>query len=150
MTTDWTKPPLKYASVAWQDVAEGDELPALARTVDPTLVVLGAVSASHDFYPVHHDKDAAQAAGAPDVFLNILTTNGLMASYVTNWCGPDWDLAAISLRLLVPAFPGQKLTTTATIDRKYEPEGHKMLDITFAADTDYGPHCKGTATIKRD
>lgn len=148
MTTDWMKPHLKYDSVAWEDVSEGDELPMLARVIDASLVVLGAVAASRDFYPVHHDREAAQAAGAPDVFLNILTTNGLMASYITNWCGPDWDLSSISLRLLVPAFPGQKLTTTATVSAKYEQDGHKCLDIEFVAETDFGPHCKGTATIR--
>lgn len=149
MPTDWMKPHLQYDSVSWADVAEGDELPAHVREVDTTLVVLGAISAARDFYPVHHDKDAAIAAGAPDVFLNILTTNGLMASFVTNWCGPDWDLTEISLRLLIPAFPGQKLTTTGAVARKYEEAGQQMLDIEFGAETDYGPHCKGKATLRR-
>lgn len=149
MPTDWMKSHLKYDSVAWEDVSEGDELPTHVREIDTSLVVLGAISAARDFYPVHHDKDAAIAAGAPDVFLNILTTNGLMASFVTNWCGPDWDVTDISLRLLIPAFPGLKLTTTGTVARKYEEDGRQMLDVEFGAGTDYGPHCKGTATLRR-
>lgn len=145
----WMKSHLGYESVEWDDVADGDVLPSKVREVDATLVVAGAVSAARDFYPVHHDKDNAISAGAPDVFLNILTTNGLMASYVTNWCGPAWDLAEISLKLLIPAFPGQKLTTTGTVVRKYEQDGSACLDIAFGAETDFGPHCKGTATVRR-
>ncbi|MFN8103573.1 MAG: acyl dehydratase [Acidimicrobiia bacterium] len=143
----WMKPYLNYDSVAWDDVAEGDEIPAVVRPVDASLVVLGAVAASRDVYPVHHDVEAAKAAGAPDVFVNILTSNGLMAAYVTNWCGPDWDLRSIELKLLIPAFPGQKLTTTGKIARKYEDDGRKLLDVEFVSETDFGPHCKGSATV---
>ncbi len=147
MTTDWMTPHLNYSSVDWDKVAEGDELPAEERAVDATLVVGGAL-ASRDFYPVHHDKAAAEAAGSPDVFLNILTTNGLMAAFVTNWCGPDWDLVTISLRLKIPAFPGQTLTTTGAVTAKREQDGQRFVDVEFTATTEYGAHCTGTATIR--
>lgn len=144
----WMKDSLKYDSLAWDDVQEGDEIPAVVRPIDASLVVLGAVAASRDMYPVHHDVDAAKAAGAPNVFLNILTSNGLMAAFVTNWCGPDWDLSSISLKLLIPAFPGQKLTTTGKVTRKYD-DPRPSIDVEFTAETDFGPHCTGTATISR-
>ena len=148
MPTDWMTPHLNYTSLAWDDIAEGDALPTVERDIDTTLVVSGAI-ASRDFYPVHHDKGAAQDAGSPDVFLNILTTNGLMAAYVTNWCGPDWDLASISLRLRLPAFPGQTLTTTGAVSAKRETDGAREVDVDFSAATEYGVHCSGTATVLR-
>lgn len=144
----WMKDYLKYDSLAWEDVSEGDEIPPSVRPVDASLVVLGAVAAARDMYPVHHDVEAAKAAGAPDIFVNILTTNGLMAAYVTNWCGPAWDLRSIGLKLLIPVFPGQKMTITGSVTRKYEEDGRRMLDVTFGAETDYGPHCKGTAVLQ--
>ncbi len=52
------------------------------------MIVAGAL-ASHDFTAVHHDKAAAQAQGMQDVFMNILTTNGLVGRYVTDWAGPN-------------------------------------------------------------
>lgn len=147
MSTHWMTPHLNYDSLAWDDIDEGNEIPPVVREIDATLVVGGAI-ASRDFYPVHHDKSFAEKAGALDVFLNILTSNGLMASYVTNWCGPDWDLVSISLRLKIPAFPGQTLTTTGSVTRKYEQDGSKMVDVEFSAAIEYGPHCVGTATIR--
>jgi acyl dehydratase len=148
MPTEWMTPFLRYESMAWDEIAEGDELPAVEREVDPTLVVAGAI-ASRDFYPVHHDKAFAEQAGSPDIFLNILTTNGLMAAYVTNWCGPAWDLVSIELRLKVPAFPGQKLTTTGTVTAKHDTGGDQLVDLAFTSATEFGPHCSGTATIRR-
>ena len=38
--------------------------------------------------PVHHDRDYAQSQGAPDLFMNILTTTGYVTRYVTDWAGP--------------------------------------------------------------
>lgn len=147
MPTHWMAPHLDYESLAWDEIAEGDELPAVEREIDATLVVSGAV-ASRDFYPVHHDKASAERAGSPDIFLNILTTNGLMAAFVTNWCGPAWDLVSISLRLKVPAFPGQTLTTAGAVTAKREQDGERLVDVEFAAKTDFGAHCTGTATIR--
>lgn len=146
MSTHWMTPHLKYDSLASEDIDEGQQIPPVEREIDALLVVGGAI-ASRDFYPVHHDKSFAEQAGAPDVFLNILTTNGLMSSYVTNWCGPDWDLVSISLRLKIPAFPGQTLTTTGSVTRKYVEDGHNMVDVEFSAAVEYGPHCEGMATI---
>ena len=75
-------------TMRFEQVNVGTELPPLAIPITTTLVVAGAL-ASRDFTPVHHDKAAAQAQGMQDVFMNILTTNGLVGRYVTDWAGPD-------------------------------------------------------------
>ena len=76
------------ATRRFEDVKVGEELPPLDVATTAALVVGGAL-ASRDFTPVHHDKAAAQAQGLPDVFMNILTTNGFVGRYVTDWAGPD-------------------------------------------------------------
>ncbi len=148
MSTEWMKQHLLYESRAWDSIEAGEELPSEVRAIDATLVVAGAI-ASRDFYPVHHDKPFAEQAGSPDIFLNILTTNGLMAAFVGNWCGPDWDLASIDLRLKIPAFPGQELTMTGSVTGKSEEGGSRAVEVAFAAATEYGTHCEGTATIRQ-
>ena len=67
-------------------------LPELAIEVTPTLVVATAI-ATRDFYPVHHDHEFAVRSGSKDIFLNILTTTGLVQRYVTDWAGPGGDRA---------------------------------------------------------
>ena len=63
-------------------------LPPLVIDVTPTFVISSAL-ATRDFQDVHHDRDRAVAGGAQDIFLNILTTTGLVQRYVAGWAGPD-------------------------------------------------------------
>ena len=66
----------EFKTLTRAEVSLGDKLPALPIDITTGLVVGGAL-ASRDFESVHHDKAAAQAAGLPDVFMNILTSQGL-------------------------------------------------------------------------
>ena len=52
----------------------------------PTFVIASAL-ATRDFQDVHHDRDLAVARGARDIFVNILTTTGLVQRYVSDWAG---------------------------------------------------------------
>lgn len=92
----------------------GTELPALEVPVTRTLIVAGAI-ASRDFEPVHHDHVVAQERGSADLFMNILTTNGLIGRFVTDWTGPRARLRRIDIRLGVPAYPGDTLSVTGSV-----------------------------------
>jgi len=92
----------------------GDQLPEWRLPVTPTLVVSTAI-ATRDFQDVHHDRDLAQSYGSQDIFLNILTTNGLVQRYVTDWAGFDVRLQSIAIRLGAPAHPGDELVFTGLV-----------------------------------
>jgi acyl dehydratase len=89
-------------------------LPELPIKITTSLVVGGAL-ASRDFTPVHHDRDAAKAAGMPDVFMNILTTNALVSRYVTDWAGPGAVIQNVSIRLGTPNTPGDTMTFRGSV-----------------------------------
>jgi uncharacterized protein len=89
-------------------------LSPLVIDVTPTFVVASAL-ATRDFQDVHHDRDRALAGGAKDIFLNILTTTGLVQRYVAAWAGPDTVFRAISVRLGVPCHAGDTLTLTGEV-----------------------------------
>jgi uncharacterized OB-fold protein len=98
---------------AWR-AASSAVLPPLVIDVTPTFVVASAL-ATRDFQDVHHDRDRAVAGGARDIFLNILTTTGLVQRYVADWAGPDAVFRAISVRLGVPCHAGDTLTLTGEV-----------------------------------
>jgi uncharacterized OB-fold protein len=98
---------------AWR-AASSVALPAVVIDVTPTFVIASAL-ATRDFYEVHHDRDRAVAGGAKDIFLNILTTTGLVQSYVAAWAGPDAVFRDISIRLGVPCHAGDTLTLTGEV-----------------------------------
>ncbi|MEU6862402.1 MaoC family dehydratase [Streptomyces sp. NPDC046876] len=92
----------------------GDALPPLEIPITRTLIVAGAI-ASRDYQDVHHDALLAREKGSPDIFMNILTTNGLVGRYVTDHLGPRAVLRAVSIRLGAPNYPGDTMTLTGTV-----------------------------------
>ena len=92
-----------------------EQLPEWSIEITPTLVVSTAI-ATRDFQDVHHDKDRAIELGSKDIFLNILTSQGLVQRYVTDSLGRDVEIESIDIRLGAPAYPGDTLTFTGTRD----------------------------------
>jgi acyl dehydratase len=95
-------------------IEAGQALPELAIDVTTTFVVASAI-ATRDFQDVHHDRDRAIARGSQDIFLNILTTTGLVQRYVTQWAGPEAIVRKIAIRLGVPCYAGDTLTFSGTV-----------------------------------
>ncbi|WP_342514581.1 hypothetical protein MKY34_07605 [Sporosarcina sp. FSL K6-1522] len=137
----------KSESITWDEVEVGYELPVHEREITAALIAGGAISATHDYAAVHHDYHAARQAGADDIFMNILTTNGLIGKYLTDWAGPTLEIKKITLRLAVPNYPGDRMTTTGYVTKKYEAEGRHLLEIEFIGKNKIGYHASGKAVV---
>jgi acyl dehydratase len=124
------------------DVNVGDSLPELPIPLTTSLIVGGAV-ASRDFTPVHHDKSAAQAAGMQDVFMNILTTNGLVGRFVSDWAGPNALIRQVKIRLGTPNLPGDTMTLTGSVTSK---EGD-VVEVEVVGKNAWGNHVTGTVRV---
>lgn len=129
-----------------REIRVGDELPAFELAVTSTVIVAGAI-ASRDFMPAHHDAVFAKAQGAPDLFMNILTSNGYVARYVTDWAGPEAMLTRIKIRLGAPAVPGKPLRFTGRVAAKHEADGESVLEVAVRAANELGDHVTGTVTL---
>lgn len=127
----------------WADVTAGDELPQLVVPMTATRIVAGAI-ATRDFMPVHHDRDYANSQGAPDIFMNILSTTAYCSRFLTDWAGGDAMVTHLAIRLGVPVFPGSTLTFTGTVTAVREPD---LVDVELRGATDLGDHATGTATL---
>ena len=123
------------------DVSVGDALPPLAIPLTTSLIVSGAL-ASRDYTPVHHDRSAAQAVGMPDIFMNILTTNGLLGRYVADWAGPDAVIRGVRIRLGTPNHPGDTMTLSGQVAAKEGDEVH----LEIVGRNAWGNHL--TATVR--
>ena len=128
------------------DVAPGDVLPLLELAMTATRIVAGAI-ATRDFMPVHHDRDYAQAQGAPDIFMNIISTNGHLGRYLSDWGGPDSLVRNLSIRLGAPVFPGSTLRFSGTVTSVETNEDEVLVEIELRASTDLGDHATGTAVV---
>jgi acyl dehydratase len=128
----------------FESVNVGDALPELPIEITTSLVIGGAL-ASRDYMPVHHDKMAAQAQGMNDVFMNILTTNGLVGRYVTDWAGVDATVKGIAIKLGTPNLPGDTMTMSGQVTEKNDSDG--IIAIEVAGKNAWGNHVTGTIRI---
>ncbi|MFI9825167.1 MaoC family dehydratase [Streptomyces sp. NPDC052013] len=122
--------------------AVGDCIPPLEIPVTRTLIVAGAI-ASRDFQDVHHDPEAARQKGSPDIFMNILTTNGLVGRYVTDHFGPRAMLRRVAIRLGAPNHPGDTMLLAGTVE---ETDGDTVT-VRVTGTNGIGRHVTGTVTL---
>ncbi|MER6564726.1 MaoC family dehydratase [Streptomyces sp. NPDC001093] len=120
----------------------GAALPPLEIPVTRTLIVAGAI-ASRDYQDVHHDAESARQKGSPDVFMNILTTNGLVGRYITDHFGPTAMLRKVAIRLGAPNYPGDTMVLTGTIEAV---DGDTATVRVVGANA-LGRHVTGTVTV---
>ena len=135
---------MKRKTVRLKDAAVGTELPELVVPITTTLVVAGAL-ASRDYTPVHHDKAAAQATGMQDVFMNILTTNGLIGRYVTDWAGPDAVLKGVSIKLGTPNLPGDAMKLRGKVSSRDEKNG--TVEVSVTGSNSWGDHVVASVRV---
>ena len=133
-------------SLDWSEIQVGDEVTPLVIDVTATVIAAGAI-ATRDFMPVHHDREYANAQGAPDIFMNILSDTAYCSRFLTDWAGQDARVARIAIRLGVPVFPGHTLTYTGSVSAVSRTEDEGFVDIEFTAVDDLGEHVSGTATL---
>ena len=126
------------------EVEVGEELPPLDVELTAAIIVGGAL-ASRDFTPVHHDRAAAQEAGMSDVFMNILTTNGYVGRFVTDWAGPDAKNRKVSVKLGGPNLPGDTMKMRGRVVAVDEAESTAQIEV--AAKNAWGDHATGTVTV---
>jgi acyl dehydratase len=129
-------------SLRFSDVAEGDELPVLDVPVTTTAIVAGAI-ASRDYQDVHHDAELARQRGSKDVFMNILTTNGWVGRFVTDWAGPDAVLKKVAIRLGAPNYPGDTMLMTGTVTST----AGGQVEVAVRGENSQGDHVVGTVTL---
>jgi acyl dehydratase len=128
------------------DVAVGQELPELVMEITPTLIVAGAI-ASRDYQDVHHDEAMARRRGTPGIFMNILTTNGLVGRFVTDWAGPDATMRRIAIRLGAPNFAGDTMRLTGRVTAAGSPDDGGVVEVEVVGRNGLGDHVTGTVTV---
>jgi acyl dehydratase len=137
------------SDLTFSEVAVGDELPSLVVPITRTLIVAGAM-ASRDYQDVHHDPELAKARGSKDIFMNILTTNGLVGRFLTDWSGPRGRLSQVNIRLGVPNYPGSVMTLTGSVTEKgpvADDMKSGMVTVSVRGVNELGDHVTGTVVV---
>jgi acyl dehydratase len=129
---------------AFVDVVVGERLPTLTVALTRTLIIATAV-ASRDYQEVHHDPDLARERGSKDIIMNILTTNGFVGRFVTDWSGPDSIIRSVKVRLGVPNHPGDTMTLTGEVT-ELQPDG-RVAVVAVRGSNSLGDHVNATVEV---
>lgn len=122
----------------------GEQLPELAIPLTRTTIVATAI-ASRDYQDVHHDPSLAVERGSPDIFMNILTTNGYVGRFVTDWAGPKARLKKVAIRLGAPNYPGDTMTLRGEVT---EVDGDEVT-VKVVGSNSLGDHVTGTVVLTK-
>jgi len=131
-------------SKRFDDVRPGEALPELAIPITTTLIASAAI-ATRDYFPGHHDMEAAQQLGSPHVFMNILTTSGLAQRFVEGWAGPAARFKDLRIKLGAPNYPGDTMTFSGEVVRT--DAASREVDVALKGKNSMGSHVTGTATL---
>ncbi|MDX2381492.1 MAG: OB-fold domain-containing protein [Acidimicrobiia bacterium] len=131
------------AASAPEHVAIGDRLPLCPIPIDTLLVVSTAI-ATRDYQEVHHDVTVAQSRGSIDIFMNILTTSGLVQRWIGDWAGDGVVFKNLKIGLGVPNHPGDIMTMSGAVSAIAD-DG--TITIGYIGRNALGAHVTGTADI---
>jgi acyl dehydratase len=135
-----------FTDIRFDQLAQGQALPELVIPITHKLIVSGA-AATQDYIDGHHNAEAARAAAMPDIFMNILTTCGLSARYLSDWAGPGSRLKSLQFKLMAPNVPGDTMIMQGRVSALEETGGEKSVSVDFAGKNSQGFHLTGSARL---
>jgi hypothetical protein len=143
--TGWKAKPA--TELHWEEVAVGDELPALLMPITVTRCAFMA-SASRDFAPQHHNTWYAQnRSKTRDMFLGTHFNLGMMSRFMTDWGGPASTVRRIQLAMRRSICAGEDLSITGRVVKKYEQDGEHRVDVDVELVTERGPAYQAGGTL---
>ena len=78
--------------------------------------------------------------------MNILTSQGLMTRYATDWSGPEAIVRSLDIRLGAPNVPGMVMTVSGEVAGKDDDAG--TVDIAVVGENNiWGMHMQGTVQL---
>jgi acyl dehydratase len=137
---------IKLQTLFFDEVEVGQEVTPLVLDITPTMIVATAI-ATRDYQDVHHDRDLAQQKGSKDIFMNILTTNGFVGRFITDWTGPEAILKKVAIRLGAPNYPYDTMTMTGRVATKEVVGDEGIITVEVRGANSLGDHVTGTVEL---
>jgi len=131
----------------WEDVQEGEELPALHMPITFTRCVYLA-SATRDFSPQHSNREyAQQRSKTKDIFVNTPFNMGMISRFMTDWGGPKSTVRRMNLAMRGNICAGDDMVITGKVTKKHITDGEHRVDLDIVMATQDGPVTPCGATL---
>ncbi len=122
--------------IFWDDVKEGQEMPALPKIADRLMLVKWA-GASGDFNPHHYDDAFAGTQGTDGVIVHGLLKHAWLIQFVTSWMGDQGSMKKFNCQYRGFDHP----RTMKTMDQPEEGQTWQCLGKVVKKYVDGDDHC---------
>jgi len=115
-------------TVTWEQLREGvgpEPLQLAPLTRSDFVRYQGA---SGDMNPIHHDEQFATRSGFSAPISVGMFQAGVMHVWAAGWLGPD-NVRRVVMRWKEPVLPGDILTFSASVSKKYQTQGERRVEI---------------------
>jgi acyl dehydratase len=133
-------------SPSFEEIEVGDAAPPLVIGPMTRTDFVKFAGASGDFNPNHHDELHAIRSGYDRIFAMGPLSGAYLSRLLTDWLG-DGALRRFGLRFMAQLWPGDVLTCTGIVTKKYEADGVGLVDCEACAENQRKERVvEGTAT----
>ena len=114
--------------IDYDSLSAGDAIPALKKEPVTQVQLVKYAGASRDFNPIHTVPEYAKAAGLDGTIAHGMLIMGMLAQMISNWIGVK-PVVKYGVSFKAMTKPGDVLTATGEVAKKYVLDGKKMADI---------------------
>lgn len=134
----------RTARLGWKT---GDALSPLSLELTLRRAVQ-AVAGTRDYYPVHHDAEAARASGAEGIFFNTMFLQAFVGRALCEWFGNDALPRSLTVRMGRPNYVGRTLTARCEVTDVRPSNGRMLVDAEITLATEDGLTTGVQATVE--
>jgi hypothetical protein len=122
----------------WEDVSEGDDVPALAFPLSVYRLVVEA-GANRDFNSIHHNTEHAQKTGASEMYANTIFLQGMWERTVREYIGLGGIMKSLKgFRMKIFNTVGETVITKGRVKRKWQEGGEALVDLEIWSENSKG------------
>lgn len=133
--------------VYFEDVSEGQEIPAIKVTPDKQQLVKFAAG-SGDFNPLHFDEKFAQGMGLPETIVHGRFKYALVGRLVSQWAGYKGRLLRFGVSYRGMDQPNKEITARGVVTAKRQEGGQNIVELDVWTENAEGQKTTpGTATV---
>ncbi len=111
----------------FEGIEVGTEIPPLIKNTTRRQLFMYS-AATWDLQPGHYDRAFAQSHGFKDVYLDGPMNAAFMVQLITDWVGIHGTLRKLGLAYRAMVFPGDRLTCTGKVTKKYVKDGVDFIE----------------------
>jgi acyl dehydratase len=139
-------PATHWSTRDFAEISEGEKLPEHTVAITLQRLVMEA-SANRDFAPIHFERAAAQATGAPDVYANTIFLETVLESAIRRWAGLGGRITEIAFSMRSFNCVGDLVSAGGTVVSLDPQQRLAELDI-WIESPQRGRTVEGSATVR--